>query len=336
MKVLFDHPNPFLLAHGGFQIQIEQTKAALQKVGVDVEYLHWWDEQQRGDIIHYFGTASNAYLFAAKKKQIPVAMTTLFTETCNRSDARLALQSLIVQSILKLPVGEGIKQQLTWRAFNNCAQNIVGLEAEKRVLQTVYSVPVNNISIVPYGLSETYIDAPPASRCEPHLICTGTITERKNSVQLAEMARAAGTPILFVGKPYHTKDPYWLQFQSLIDDSFVKYRPHVSSEVEMVTLLRQARGFVMMSDYENWCLSAHEGAACGLPLLVQDQKWSRERFGGQAHYFERIGNSRQNIEILKEFYAKALNLPSPKIKLYSWNEVAVQLRGIYEKVLSGM
>ena len=33
MKVLFDHPNPFMLAHGGFQIQIEQTKKAPERIG---------------------------------------------------------------------------------------------------------------------------------------------------------------------------------------------------------------------------------------------------------------------------------------------------------------
>jgi hypothetical protein len=34
MKILFDHPNPFLLAHGGFQIQIEQTQKALEGIGI--------------------------------------------------------------------------------------------------------------------------------------------------------------------------------------------------------------------------------------------------------------------------------------------------------------
>ena len=39
MKVLFHHHTPFALAHGGLQIQIVQTRAALQKLGVEVEYL---------------------------------------------------------------------------------------------------------------------------------------------------------------------------------------------------------------------------------------------------------------------------------------------------------
>jgi hypothetical protein len=38
MKILFDHRLPFSFAHGGAQIQIHQTKATLEKIGVQVEY----------------------------------------------------------------------------------------------------------------------------------------------------------------------------------------------------------------------------------------------------------------------------------------------------------
>ena len=55
MKILFNHNFPFALAHGGMQTQIEQTQAALQSVGLEVEPLRWWDDLQRGDLIHYFG-----------------------------------------------------------------------------------------------------------------------------------------------------------------------------------------------------------------------------------------------------------------------------------------
>jgi len=37
MKIAFDCHVPFSLAHGGAQIQIEQTQAALIRVGMDVQ-----------------------------------------------------------------------------------------------------------------------------------------------------------------------------------------------------------------------------------------------------------------------------------------------------------
>ena len=55
MKILFDVSTPFMLAHGGAQIQIEQTRAALESIGGPVENLRWWDDAQTGDILHYMG-----------------------------------------------------------------------------------------------------------------------------------------------------------------------------------------------------------------------------------------------------------------------------------------
>jgi glycosyltransferase involved in cell wall biosynthesis len=333
MKILFDHPLPFALAHGGAQIQIEQTKIALEKTGVEVEFVRWWDGGQRGDLIHFFTAPQSGYIRQAQMAGIPVVVTQLFTETCNRSDARLLRQGLFVKAALALPFGNGIKAQLAWNIYPNCDQNVVGLEAERRVLQTVYGVAPEKISIVPLGLSKNYLNAGPGSRNETHLICTGTITQRKNSVELAELAHAADVPILFVGKPYSPDDPYWIRFKSLIDDRRVKYHPFVGGEADMISLLQSARGFVLMSKFENWCLSAHEAVACGLPLLVQNQKWSQERFGNRARYFDKIGFSKRNAEILRKFWEDAPAFPAPEVKLFSWDEVARQLKAVYESVL---
>ena len=334
MKILIDQHFPFLFAHGGANTQVEQTKLALENTGLEVEYLRWWDGGQRGDLVHFFGAPNPGYLQQARVVHMPIIINTLFTETCNRPTSRLRWQGRAINAILSAPFGDSIKQQLAWRSYRNCDHNIVSLEAERRVLEIVYKVPSEKITVVPIGLSDAFLKAGPGRRTEPHLICTGTVTRRKNFVELAQMARATQVPVLFVGKPYHPNDPYWLRFQKLIDHQWVKYCPHVDSEVEMVRLLQSARGFVLMSNFENWCLSAHEAAACGLPVLLPDQNWSRERFGDQARYFDRIEISQRNIKILKSFHVEAPNLPSPNIRLFSWLEVARNLKKTYEHVLT--
>ena len=334
MKILIDHHDPFALAHGGFQVQIEQTKAALERAGANVECVRWWDASQQGQLIHFFGPAPLGFLQQARLKGIPVVMTHLFTATCNRSDSQLRRQGWIVRAILGIPFGEGIKQQLIWRSFGACARNVVGIEAERRVLELVYGIGRNRVSVVPLGLSDTFLKAPCGSRTESHLVCAGTITERKNCVPLARLARAAKVPVLFIGKPYSDRDAYWKEFQSLLDGQWVRHQPHVGDPAAMVELLGRARGAVIMSEFENWCLAAHEAIACGLPLLVQDQKWSRERFGDQVRYFKHIGESEENVRVLRQFYVDSPGLPVPAIKLYGWDEVALQLLAVYREVLS--
>src|SRR5688572_28213733 len=85
MKILFDHSLPFHLAHGGLQTQIEQTKAALEKVGVEVEYLCWWDERQKGDVIHYFGRPTSTYIELCHQKGMKVVLAELLTGLGSRS-----------------------------------------------------------------------------------------------------------------------------------------------------------------------------------------------------------------------------------------------------------
>jgi len=331
MKVLFDHPSPFLLAHGGFQVQIEQTKLALERTGVKVEWLRWWDDAQRGELIHFWGQARPAYLQQAAAKGIATVMTTLFTATCNRSESHLRWQGRVVNTLLTLPLADGLTGHFGWRAFSLADCNVVGLEAERRVFDLVYRVPRERTAVVPLGLSRTFLEAGAGPRTGDHLVCVGTITERKNCVPLAQLARRAKVPILFVGRPYSESDSYWCEFSALIDGKFVRHHPHVASEAEMVALLHAARGAVIMSRYENWCLAAHEAAACGLPLLLPDQPWSRERFGDEASYF--ADNSAADVAILQRFHAECPTRPAPPGPLPSWDDAAARLREVYARVL---
>jgi glycosyltransferase involved in cell wall biosynthesis len=332
MKVLFDHALPFVLAHGGFQIQIEETKAALERRGVEVEAVRWWDSRQTGDLIHYFGSPSGIYLDSVRVAGIPMVVTELFTAICNRPPAALALRGLVTRGLLALPGWSAIKNQLSWQSYRRARHLIVGLKAERRVLRAVYGVPEERISLVPLGLHRDFLTADPPARSASHLISTGTITSRKRSMELALMARAAQVPVLFVGKPYHLDDPYWKKFAALIDDRHVLYRSHVEDRRETIALLQSSRGFVIFSRYENWCLSAHEAAACGLPLLLPDQPWSRECFGAEASYL-RTGSSGDNPALLRSFYEKSPGLSAPAINLLSWDDVADRLEVVYRSLV---
>lgn len=330
MKILIDHSSPFLLAHGGVQIQIEQTKLALAKAGIDVEFVRWWDDNQTGSLIHYFGTPSVQYLGLAHQKKLPVLMTNTFSATCNRSDGELRRQGLIVKTLLRLPGWKGVKSQLTWSSYLLGDCNIVGLEAERNVLRLVYGVPDEKIRVVPLALSDAFLDVKPAAEKEDYLITTGAINSVKRSIELAKMAHAAHVPILFVGKPYHPKDEYWKRFRPLIDDRFVKYQPHVADTHVMMDLLRKAQGFVIYSQYENWCLSAHEAAACGLPVLMPRKRWSVERFGDQATFFP-DGKLEDSVAALSRFYQNCSQLKAPQIPRRSWADVAGDLSRVYRE-----
>jgi glycosyltransferase involved in cell wall biosynthesis len=331
VKIIFNHHSPFLLAHGGTQTQIERTKAALGQIGLETEYLQWWNESQTGDILHHVGWPDPALVTLAQNKGWKVVITILLTQQCNRSNWEFLIRKVGIRGLLAAPLPKGLKRRLPWQAYHLCDQVIVGLEAERHVLEHVYGVARGRVSVIPLGLSDTFLESGPPLRTENHLICTGTISPLKNSVELAGLAREAQAPILFVGKPFDFSSPYWQQFHALVDGRMVRHHPQVGSEAGMVDLLRRARGYVLMSRYENWSLAAHEAAACGLPLLLPDQRWARECFGSQASYFPKPGKA-SAAPALRRFYDQSLQLPAPEIRLYSWREVAERLRDAYAKL----
>jgi glycosyltransferase involved in cell wall biosynthesis len=323
---------PFFLAHGGAQIQIEQTKSGLEKIGVAVEYLRWWDENQTGDILHQIGAMDAPLLALAHQKGWKLAMTLLLTETCNRSNWGLFMRRVPIRAALAAPIPRSIKSRLYWQVYRQCDRMIVGLEAERMVLEKVYGIKPERVSVVPLGLTDAYLRAGPRTRTGDHLICTGTIRPSKNSLELARLAQAARTPILFVGKPFDFNSAYWRDFERLIDGKTVKHQTHVGNEPELIKLLQAARGFVLMSRYENWSLAAHEAAACGLPVLLPDQRWARERFGQHASYWPKKGRD-EAVAALRKFYDACPGLPAPGIKQYSWVDAAEMLRDIYAQML---
>jgi glycosyltransferase involved in cell wall biosynthesis len=337
MKILFDlFSTPFFLAHGGAQTQVLETAAGLRELGIEVEFVRWWDGKQTGDIIHTFGVPSLTYIQFAQSKGIPVVNTTLFTATCNNPKWRQSLQGTVISALLKLPSippWGSIKCQLCWNVFKHCDLNIVGLDSEADVLEKSYGVPRGQIRKVPLGLPRAFLYAGPGSERSNDLITTGTITERKRSLELARLAIAAKVPVLFVGKPYDSNSAYWREFKALIDGTYVKHLYHTDSVDEMIGLLQSSRGYVLYSDYENWCLSAHEAIACGTPIMVPDQRWSRELFGDEARYLK-LGDHTGNTAKLREFHAQAPSIQPPDIRLHSWRDVGESLASAYDDLMT--
>lgn len=241
----------------------------------------------------------------------------------------LVAQAFYTRGILGIPGSGLLTRHLFWESLRQADKVVVGLEAEAWLLRHVYGLRESQIAIVPLGTADEFLNAPLASRSEKHLVTTGTITERKGSLVMARLAHAAKVPLLFAGKPYTETDPYWLEFKKYIDGKYVIHSGHIDGSKAMASLLGRARGFVLNSLHENWCFSAHEAAACGLPLLLPDQPWSRERFGSEARYFT-PGNFTVMTDELKRFYEEAPDLASPGTRQYSWKEVGDKLISVYQ------
>jgi len=336
MKILFDHTLPFILAHGGYQTQIEQTKAALERRGIEVEYIRWWDEKQKAPIIHYFGRPDGGYIEFAHDKGIKVVVAELLTGLGSRSStARFAQKALMQFTQAALP--QVYWSRLGWDTYQKADAFVSLTEWEGHLMHDIFRADPARVHIIPNGVEDIFFQSPATEKREPgagYLVCTAAIHPRKRLLELAEAAACAKVPVWIIGRPYSETDPYYLRFLKVQqgNPNIIRYEGPVSDRAQLAKIYRQARGFVLLSTQESLSLSALEAAASHCPLLLSDLPWARTAFGTEATYADGALPPARLAPILKAFFETA---PSkrPSFKPLTWDEVAGQFHALYTGLL---
>lgn len=334
MNVIFDHGLPFFLAHGGTQTQIEQTMAAVRREGFTCDYAHWWDASQPVDLIHYVGRPSDDYVETARRKNIKLVVAELHTRLASRSPFARAVQwgiKKVGESLLP----PGMFGRLGWNAYRK-ADAFVALNKWEASLMTFhFDANPARVHVIPNGVEQVFLNEapPPAAMRNRWLVCTATITERKRVVELAETAVAAATPLWTIGKPYALDDPYFLRFQKLVSKNpeLLRYEGAVDEPERMAKILREARGFVLLSAMESHSLSSEEAAACGCPLLLSDLPWAHSVYGNEARYCPLSPKTGTSARFLKQFYDACPDLPPPR-RPEGWKTVGKKLATLYRQL----
>jgi len=333
LKILFDHPNPFFLAHGGFQIQIEQTKLALERVGVAVDWLRWWDPKQKADLVHFFGRPQPAYIQQCHEKGLKVVMSELLTGLGSRPAGTRIIQKMLMVLAKKILPYDFISR-LGWESYRKADVVIALTEWEKKLMMEMFSAPSHKIHVVPNGVEEVFFREHHQGKRGAHLLCTATITPRKRVLEMARAAVLARVKIRFLGEPYSAEDPYFRQFMVIMRESagWVEYGGGVTDRDRLAEEYRAAKGFILLSAMESQSLSALEAAACGCPLLLSDLPWAKVSFGTQASYAP-VASPATTTPFLKKFYETIDEAPRAQ-KVLSWGEVAERLKGIYREAMT--
>jgi glycosyltransferase involved in cell wall biosynthesis len=333
MKVLFYHLVPFALAHGGLGIQIMRTRDALQEVGVEVDYLHWWDDKQNGEVLHFFGRIPTDILARAQQKGMKVVQAELLTAQGSRSAARLRLQKFLTHT-MRRTLPPRVIAAAQWDSYRLADACIALTSWEARLMTDLFGAPPARIHVIPNGTEDAFLQSQASPRGS-WLVCTATITERKRVLETAAAAVRAQTPLWIIGKPYSASDAYAQRFLELAKahPQIIRYEGAIEDREKLAQVYREARGFVLLSSMESMSLSALEAAACESPVLLSDLPWARAVFGQSVSYCPVSSSAAQNARCLRQFYDAAPGLKPPP-KPLTWLEVGQQLKRLYETLLN--
>jgi glycosyltransferase involved in cell wall biosynthesis len=334
MKVLFFNNLPFFLAHGGAQTLTEVLMRELAGLGVEVEPERWWDENQKGDIIHYVARPLLLNVLLAKQKGFKTVMTEFLDQTASRSRSQLFGQRCLTRLAQKI-LPPGLTARLGWEVYQELDAMFYVAEHEWETAKYLFRANPERGHIIPHGLEpEAMEQLGRAQAPQDYLVFMATIHPRKNPLLLAQAARLAGVPVVFLGKPYTEDSPYFLEFKQCVDGRIVRYAGHVTGE-DKNAWLRGARGFVLLSQFESGCIAVYEAAAAGLPLLLSDLPWARKPYGQvPAARFVALRSPEAIAPVLKDFYAQARRQSGHTFPLLTWRQVAEKYLEVYQKVLN--
>ena len=333
MKVLMWTNIPFFLAHGGVQTHMDNLLRYLPEFGVEAEPMRWWDQTQRGDLIHAITRPETAVVRMAHEKGMKFVMSDILDVTASRSDFQLFLQKSLSRAA-KLLVG-GLTGRMNWQVYQEVDALVFVLLREQKVAEYLFDAPPERCHVINHAVEPEALDQLAQAEAEgEHLISVATIAPRKNTLVLARAAIEAQVPIVFLGKPYAEDDPYFLEFKKLVDGKYVHYPGFVSRE-EKYRLLRSARGFCLLSLGETGCIAIHEASAAGLPLFLSDLPWARHGYTGAKRPLTFVDPSqpRAVVEALRAFHQQSHRQPHHTFPVQSWRDVAKQYAQVYKMVL---
>ena len=167
---------------------------------------------------------------------------------------------------------------------------------------------------------------------QKYLISVANISERKQTLKLAQYAKQAQVPIVFMGSR-NPNDPYFKTFEKEIDNKYVFYPGYVSKQWKDC-IERHASGYVLLSLGESGCIAVYEAAAYKIPLLLSNLPWAWGYENPTDIYFCDQQDEKKAIQQLKNFYTISGKMNHTAFTIHTWEDVAKLYVEEYNKILN--
>jgi glycosyltransferase involved in cell wall biosynthesis len=282
-----------------------QTFDALRKVGVDVEKMDFWDQDDSFDIVHLWGLEMahlNTVLWAKKKgKKVVITALLNYMETPKEKIYNLVSSHIDKVKFLKRIAG--------------LVDSLVVLNTkQKQVAIKYYNSHPEKTQIIPIIINSDYYNYRSNGKnlfdnLNDFILTTGNICERKNQYNLAQACMDLKKDLLIIGNALEGEQAYAQKLEKLIGQSEnIKWIKGVNvADDILLEAYKTCSAFALPSFAEVQPTSALEAAIAAKPLLLADKEYAHQEYFKGAELVDP-----SSVDDIKKGIRNVLNSPSHK------------------------
>ena len=328
---------PTIWAPGGVTTRLERSKAALERLGVQVTLFNHWERSRDFDLLHIFGSTHEVagLVEAAKGIGIPAVVSAIFDSGVSPWKAWIAARAT---RLVPFTTVLGLRRRLF-----DCADAVLATStAEAAALKSRFGLDARKLRVVVSGVDGDRFRHARAEAfaarygLENFVLRVGRVRRDKGQSRLIRALDGLDLPLVIIGPEDPTDPDGVLEFRDLLRNRpWVHYLgPIRHDDPILASAFRAARVHVVASTFESLGFVTLEAAAAGCAVATGPYAPIVEYLGDQASYLDPASEASIRA-VVRHAYERG---PDPRLaefvcQRYSWDVVAQQLRSVYGEVL---
>lgn len=370
MKVLMQSRRNFFTLRGGDTVQLEKTKAELEKLGVEVDFsLEFEPDLSSYDLVHLSNVTriQETYLQVknAKKHGKKIALSTIYWpmeefEKQGQVGIRKFVNSFFgidnqerikaFARFIKDKESRNVATRNLWRigytkmqqyVVNNVDYFLPNSEMEMDEFCRSFNVKKERYTVIPNAIDATIAKEQDNSeipnefkKYKDAIICVGRIEPRKNQLSLVKALDQSGYKLVLVGAVSENQKGYFDEIKEIMDKNKDFHYISKIDNSKLYQLYKVCRVSTLPSWLDTPGLVSLEAAAMGCNLAISSKGSTTEYFGKYAEYC-----FPDDLNSIKKAIDKAYNKPkSEELKTlifdnYTWEIAGKKTFEAYKKIL---
>lgn len=339
MKVYLATYQSVMMLKGGPRTQVLETKAALEKLGVEVQLFDMWKTLKKGDcdILHIFGSGIATYHFAREVSKLGIKLVVSPIFFSRHSSQYIKRVLWFDKTVLKKLRGVWTDYGFVSEICKWADAVLPNTKKEAELIELGLGVQREKIHDVPNGVSERFLNADPSLFVKTYglsnfILNVGHIGPgRKNVLRLVRALNRIDMPAVIIGRMEQGEELDSIRKEA---GKNILLLDNISNDSDMLASAYAACDvFVLPSLFETPGIAALEAGLTGAKIVITKYGGTEEYFGDYAEYVEPT-----SVDSIAEGIKKAIAKPkdarlSEHIKNhYLWEKIGEATLEVYRKL----